>query len=78
LQAYHELMAENKQAKEKFQVEIQAMEKRCDDLKNNLISSHQSALSDASKLHEQQMMGAITEAESQLAKMKKVRITVKK
>lgn len=58
--------------KEKFEVEIKVMEKKYDDLKNDLMSSHQAALSDASRLHEQQMMDAIKEAESQLTKMKKV------
>jgi aspartate/tyrosine/aromatic aminotransferase len=72
MQAYHELVAENKKLKEKYEMEIKSMEQRCDNLKSELLSSHEAALSDASKLHEQQMMKAIQEAENHLGKIKNV------
>ena len=65
-------MRENKQIQEKFELEMTSVEKRYEELKNQLKSSHQNTLDDVTRQHQQQMINAIETAEIQLTKLKQV------
>jgi len=73
MKAYQELIRENKEIQEKFELEMASVKNGYEELKNQLILSHQSTLDDVTRQHQQQMMNAIETAESRLTKLKRVK-----
>ena len=76
LQVYSKLVADNKKARKTFEHELIAMETKYEQLKSDLISSHQLTLDGISQDRQKEMMETLQNAEKQLGELRQVHICV--